>query len=65
MKTKCYKVFYFKSKAQSIAEWGLVIALISVVCIAVLSQVSVSFNTTTSQVNSALNTVNKDFNTTT
>ena len=52
-----------KSKGQSIAEWGLILALVSVVCIAVLSQINISMNTMTTKVNTALNTVNKSFTT--
>lgn len=46
-----------KSRGQSIAEWGLIIALISVVTIAVLTQIGTSLNTMTNEVNTALNSV--------
>lgn len=53
------------TKGQSIAEWGLILALISVVTIVALTQWGTSLNSTTSQINNALNSVNTTITTAT
>jgi Flp pilus assembly pilin Flp len=54
-----------KKEGQSLAEWALVIALISIVCVSALTQWGKSLNTTTNEINNALNSVNTNINTTT
>lgn len=60
-----HKKTYIKLNGQSLPEWGLIIALISVICTASLSYIASSLNTTTSKVNAALNSINTAQNTST
>ena len=46
-----------KSKGQSLVEYGLILALVSVVAITVLTTLGTQINTTISQVNAALSGV--------
>jgi Flp pilus assembly pilin Flp len=60
-----FKLKHTKEKGQSIPELFLLLALISVVSIMALTQFGASLNTTTNEVNNALNSVNTGINTTT
>ena len=63
--TNKHKKAYIKFNGQSLPEWGLIIALISVICTFSLSYVASSVNSTTAKINKALNTVNTTTSTTT
>ena len=55
--------YLLKNKGQSLAEWSLIIALISIVGIAALTTWGQHLNTTTQKINNALNSVNVDIDT--
>ncbi|MGD9580331.1 MAG: Flp family type IVb pilin [Vampirovibrionia bacterium] len=52
-----------KNKGQSLAEWSLIIALISICGIAALTMWGGHLNTTTSILNNTLNSVNSNIST--
>jgi pilus assembly protein Flp/PilA len=54
-----------KEEGQSLVEYGLILALVSVVAISILTALGSQINSTVNTINTVLNDVNTNINTTT